>query len=137
MRTRECNNPPSQYGGLICSGDASEKRLCSRLVCPSKPSHSHSKGPIIIDRRNNFHFFHPLVHGKWGTWGVWQPCSETCGEGVQLRVRACNNPTPALGGDTCRGSGTTSRICNLNACPGTPYYKNLLIYRVYISNMNI
>ncbi|XP_039268950.2 hemicentin-1-like [Styela clava] len=91
MRLRECSNPTPQYGGLPCSGDGFEKRLCRKTPCG--------------------------VDGGWSKWSAWLPCSATCDEGVSVRNRACNNPAPTTGGRKCEGSDTMSRICNLKNCP--------------------
>ena len=32
-RTRECNNPAPQFGGLDCEGDLTECQLCSMEFC--------------------------------------------------------------------------------------------------------
>ena len=33
------------------------------------------------------------VEGGWGEWGEWEPCSLTCGTGVQGSSRLCDSPT--------------------------------------------
>ncbi|NWQ77372.1 HMCN1 protein, partial [Columbina picui] len=57
------------------------------------------------------------VHGGFSGWLEWQPCSVTCGQGVQERVRQCNNPVPANGGRSCEGPGTDVRSCHNKPCP--------------------
>lgn len=32
------------------------------------------------------------VHGRWSSWGPYNPCSRSCGGGVVTRRRWCNNP---------------------------------------------
>ncbi|XP_053391486.1 thrombospondin-1-like [Mercenaria mercenaria] len=35
-RARTCTNPAPQYGGLNCSGDSTEFKLCRKQLCPGK-----------------------------------------------------------------------------------------------------
>jgi len=53
------------------------------------------------------------VNGGFGSWTKFGECSETCGEGSQLRTRMCNKPRPAHGGKTCSGSIVNRRSCKL------------------------
>ncbi|XP_029819877.1 hemicentin-1, partial [Manacus vitellinus] len=57
------------------------------------------------------------VHGGFSPWLEWRACSVTCGQGVQERVRQCNNPLPANGGRTCEGPVTDARSCHSRPCP--------------------
>lgn len=59
------------------------------------------------------------VDGRWGKWGLFSTCSRTCGGGVQLSKRECNNPVPSNGGKYCQGVRVKYRSCNLNSCPDT------------------
>lgn len=56
--------------------------------------------------------------GNWGPWLPWSPCSETCGKGMQSRIRLCNNPPPAFDGPQCEGSDTQTQVCKERPCPG-------------------
>ncbi|XP_037536631.1 hemicentin-2 [Nematolebias whitei] len=58
------------------------------------------------------------INGGYSNWEEWGPCSSTCGQGVQERVRSCNNPQPANGGRTCSGPSVDSRKCQTGLCPG-------------------
>ena len=58
------------------------------------------------------------VDGKWTVWKSWEPCSVTCGGGVQMSGRTCTNPAPAFGGADCEGVSERSRSCNERGCPG-------------------
>ena len=31
-------------------------------------------------------------NGQWGQWGAWSECTRTCGAGISLAERHCNNP---------------------------------------------
>ncbi|XP_054711057.1 A disintegrin and metalloproteinase with thrombospondin motifs 7-like [Uloborus diversus] len=60
---------------------------------------------------------HPeAIDGEWGQWGPWSPCSRTCGAGVTLSQRHCDNPMPAGGGRYCIGERKRYKICNAEAC---------------------
>ncbi len=58
------------------------------------------------------------VHGGWGAWTDWGACSLSCGGGVTLRQRKCNNPEPAYGGRPCVGQDSQLDYCNKEHCPG-------------------
>ncbi|XP_021371495.1 thrombospondin-2-like [Mizuhopecten yessoensis] len=58
-----------------------------------------------------------ILDGGWSQWSSYGGCSATCGEGVQERIRSCNNPTPLNGGFICAGSNIYRRICNERTCP--------------------
>ncbi|KAM4642152.1 hemicentin-1 [Discoglossus pictus] len=57
------------------------------------------------------------VHGGFSDWLPWQSCSVTCGQGIQRRIRVCDNPMPANGGSYCRGSESETRSCQNKPCP--------------------
>ncbi|KAL4660770.1 hemicentin-1-like [Arapaima gigas] len=58
------------------------------------------------------------VPGGYSSWGEWGPCSTTCGQGVQERIRLCNNPVPSNGGLPCMGQSTELKNCHVALCPG-------------------
>uniref|UniRef100_A0A3P9M5Z2 Hemicentin 1 n=1 Tax=Oryzias latipes TaxID=8090 RepID=A0A3P9M5Z2_ORYLA len=89
-RFRTCSNPLPQYGGKPCEGKAVEVIMCSVRPCPA---------------------------GNWGSWLPWGPCSETCGRGMQSRIRLCNNPPPQFDGSQCEGTDTQSKMCLERLCP--------------------
>ncbi|XP_076007425.1 hemicentin-1 [Genypterus blacodes] len=90
-RVRTCSNPPAQHGGRPCEGKAVEVIMCSVRPCP--------------------------VAGNWGSWLPWSQCSETCGKGMQSRIRLCNNPPPAFDGPQCEGTDTQTQVCKERTCP--------------------
>ncbi|XP_017276034.1 hemicentin-1 isoform X1 [Kryptolebias marmoratus] len=90
-RVRTCSDPPAQHGGRSCEGQAVEVIMCSVRPCP--------------------------VAGNWGSWLPWSPCSETCGKGIQSRVRLCNHPPPAFDGLQCGGTDTQTQVCKERLCP--------------------
>uniref|UniRef100_A0A3Q3ALP3 Hemicentin 1 n=1 Tax=Kryptolebias marmoratus TaxID=37003 RepID=A0A3Q3ALP3_KRYMA len=87
-RVRTCSDPPAQHGGRSCEGQAVEVIMCSVRPCPN-----------------------------WGSWLPWSPCSETCGKGIQSRVRLCNHPPPAFDGLQCGGTDTQTQVCKERLCP--------------------
>ncbi|XP_067662288.1 hemicentin-1-like isoform X1 [Haliotis asinina] len=89
-RSRLCDNPPPQFGGLSCEGPSVDQSPCNVRPCP--------------------------IDGNWGDWDPWSPCTTTCGEGQQTRERKCNNPRPQFGGLPCLGAGTDRQACHTQAC---------------------
>ncbi|VDI32931.1 Hypothetical predicted protein, partial [Mytilus galloprovincialis] len=97
-RSRLCNNPSPNAGGLDCYGVSRENSSCSSNVCP---------GIIRMP-----------MNGNWGKWNGWTRCSKTCGGGRQYRSRICNNPSPNAGGLDCNGVSRENSSCSSNVCPG-------------------
>ncbi|XP_044005743.1 A disintegrin and metalloproteinase with thrombospondin motifs 20-like [Aphidius gifuensis] len=58
------------------------------------------------------------VNGGWSDYGDFGECSRTCGGGIKIRYRYCNNPTPMYGGQYCLGKKKDYEICASNKCPG-------------------
>ncbi|KAA8592798.1 hypothetical protein FQN60_018253 [Etheostoma spectabile] len=58
------------------------------------------------------------INGGYSNWEEWGPCSSTCGQGFQERIRFCTNPEPANGGRSCSGPSIDSRKCQAGLCPG-------------------
>ncbi|TRY98270.1 hypothetical protein DNTS_000614 [Danionella cerebrum] len=77
-------------------------KLCYRGICTEKQNTTKEK-----------------IDGRWGRWDVYGPCSRTCGGGVQLAKRGCNNPIPENGGKYCQGLRVKHRSCNLDPCRDT------------------
>ena len=75
---------------------------------------------LILSYRKNLYFI-DLVDGNWGHWEHWSTCSVTCGGGSRHRIRACDNPLPANGGESCSGEmHQTDTHCNAFNCPSGP-----------------
>ncbi|XP_060137056.1 SCO-spondin-like [Zootoca vivipara] len=58
------------------------------------------------------------VHGAWTPWSPWSDCPLTCGQGTQIRTRACVNPPPRNQGLPCAGPETQAQNCSIPPCPG-------------------
>ncbi|KDR11853.1 A disintegrin and metalloproteinase with thrombospondin motifs 7 [Zootermopsis nevadensis] len=56
------------------------------------------------------------VNGQWGEWLSWSECSRTCGGGVSVSERQCDNPRPANHGRYCLGKRRRYKICNTEPC---------------------
>ena len=54
------------------------------------------------------------VNGGWGDWGTFSECSRSCGGGVQIATRECDNPVPQHRGRYCTGERKKVKICNLD-----------------------
>ncbi|XP_052793992.1 SCO-spondin-like [Mya arenaria] len=92
-RVRQCDNPPPQFGGLLCDGPDFEEIKCETEVpCP--------------------------INGQWSIWSEYQSCSTQCGIGFTQRKRICNNPSPMYGGLECIGAAVEERECDTKViCP--------------------
>lgn len=99
-RTRFCNSPPPQYGGMDCSiiGPAQETRVCFIKLCP--------------------------VDGNYSNWSSFGSCSKSCGVGEKSRTRKCDNPVPVGEGRNCSHIGPPIDIqpCNTQPCPRSGGY---------------
>ncbi|CAH1773733.1 unnamed protein product [Owenia fusiformis] len=91
-RSRNCDSPAPQHGGLACPGEDFETTdECNTENCP--------------------------IDGNWGGYGPWSDCTVTCGGGKKWRTRTCDDPAPAYGGADCTGSSNNTRNCNTQGCP--------------------
>ena len=60
-----------------------------------------------------------LVDGNFGNWTKSSPCSVTCGQGVEIWTRQCDNPPGKYGGNcSSRGAAQENRRCEMDPCPG-------------------
>ena len=73
-----------------------------------------------------FYFLSPLVNGGYSKWSVSVLCNVSCGEGVEVWQRSCDNPEPKYGGHNCSklGDSVEKRKCKGKPCPS----KNKTIY---------
>lgn len=95
-RSRNCTNPPPGPGGQNCSrlGPPEETVFCNTEICP--------------------------IDGGYGEWSPFTICTKTCGGGLRVRSRNCDNPYPQHRGKNCSRFGEAREIviCNKEKCPG-------------------
>ncbi|XP_045179924.2 coadhesin-like [Mercenaria mercenaria] len=89
VRFRSCDSPAPQDGGAACSGKHDQVRVCPLVHCP--------------------------IDGGWGNYTANQ-CTVTCGVGVLVSTRKCDNPPPQYGGAQCTGSATKFEKCANQLC---------------------
>ena len=58
---------------------------------------------------------------------MWSDCSASCGTGRRTRIRGCNSPAPAHGGDLCNGPDTEIAECFKRDCPSMNLYSSTLL----------
>ncbi|KAK0181581.1 hypothetical protein PV327_003854 [Microctonus hyperodae] len=64
------------------------------------------------------------VNGEWGEWGTSGECSRTCGGGIKVTERECDNPKPSNGGKYCLGERRKIEVCNHEPCdPMKPTFR--------------
>ena len=65
-----------------------------------------------------FNFFFSEIDGGYTPWSEWSSCSDTCGNGVQIRSRSCTAPPQRQGGKDCSRFGAFEEIktCNVKSC---------------------
>ncbi|KAG7237036.1 hypothetical protein INR49_032882 [Caranx melampygus] len=108
---------------LWCTGKARGQLVCQTRHFPWADGTSCGNGKVCYrgacSEKNAT--MHIKVDGKWGKWGAFGECSRSCGGGVQLAKRHCDNPVPENGGKYCYGLRIKYRSCNLNPCPDTAF----------------
>ncbi|XP_071430224.1 A disintegrin and metalloproteinase with thrombospondin motifs 13 isoform X2 [Pithys albifrons albifrons] len=104
---------------LSCHVQPADKSSCTRLLVPLLDGTECginkwcSKGQCSsLEELNPM----AVVHGQWSAWSPFSPCSRSCGGGVVVRQRLCNNPRPAFGGQECHGASIQAEMCNTQAC---------------------
>ena len=60
-----------------------------------------------------------LVTCNCGNWTKFSPCSVTCGQGVEIWTRKCDNPAGRFGGNCSKQNvDRETRLCNIKICSG-------------------
>ncbi|KRG01112.1 A disintegrin and metalloproteinase with thrombospondin motifs 20 [Drosophila mojavensis] len=123
---------------LFCNANTHPNGLCRSSNLPwadGTPCNSNSKNGFWCQKgkcvpRSGTGL--RVVHGGWGPWDAFTPCSLSCGGGVQHSRRECNNPAPQNGGKYCVGSRKKYRSCNTHNCPpGTVEPREQQCYDMY------
>nr|XP_060643755.1 A disintegrin and metalloproteinase with thrombospondin motifs 15 isoform X1 [Anolis sagrei ordinatus]XP_060643756.1 A disintegrin and metalloproteinase with thrombospondin motifs 15 isoform X2 [Anolis sagrei ordinatus] len=103
---------------LWCTGKARGHIMCQTRHFPWADGTSCGEGKfclkgICVERHNISKY---RVDGNWGKWAPYGQCSRTCGGGVQLAKRECNDPSPTNEGKYCEGIRVKYRSCGLDPC---------------------
>ncbi|XP_013413726.1 A disintegrin and metalloproteinase with thrombospondin motifs 18-like [Lingula anatina] len=109
---------------------------CSRLVCtdPTREGYCTAGGAprmdgTACDQNRKWCIMGkcvdttgPTVDGGWSAWDAqWSACSRSCGGGVRMKRRYCNNPKPGPGGQNCIGDSFVAEMCNPQVCATSQY----------------
>lgn len=72
------------------------------------------------------------VDGNYSNWTKASPCSVTCGKGVELWIRHCDNPPGKYGGNCDKkGLAQENRSCEVKPCPSKLYNVSSFFNRIY------
>ncbi|CAJ0945104.1 unnamed protein product, partial [Mesorhabditis belari] len=128
IRTRECINGPG------CDGEMENKQHCNTEQCPIWSEWTDWTlcpkrcGEEAARIRNRACYYKGVMFSgcegpaqdqspcpvtqcpKWREWGDWSECSQTCGQGTQIRTRTCD-------GNGCEGPTKEMRFCQISVCP--------------------
>ena len=89
-RSRTCDtNARSDISGS-CPGESAESEKCNAFPC---------------------------AQGVLSRWSEWGPCSTSCNQGWQVRIRNCINPYTGNEDGSCKEPLTETLSCNLGVCP--------------------
>lgn len=139
-RTRICDSPAAEYGGVPCLGSNFETKEVFTPVNGgwgewsqwlTVPENSTMKRTRNCDKpypayggKNCEGSSEEIVivivevvqpvNGNWGPWSTWTTFTKTDKIETFTRSRACDNPTPNFGGSDCEGPSTESRTVNLS-----------------------
>ncbi|XP_022073679.2 A disintegrin and metalloproteinase with thrombospondin motifs 13 [Acanthochromis polyacanthus] len=107
---------------LSCHVNPDDNSSCKRLLVPlldgteCAPNQWCLKGRCVSPHDLSSPV---VVHGSWSSWSEFSSCSRTCGGGVTLRTRQCNNPRPVFGGNACGGPDIEAELCHQQPCERT------------------
>ncbi|XP_075041887.1 A disintegrin and metalloproteinase with thrombospondin motifs 13 isoform X2 [Mixophyes fleayi] len=107
---------------LSCHVSRQDRSTCSRLFVPLLDGTECGGNKWCHKGRcSSLEELSPVsvVHGVWSRWSSYSACSRSCGGGVLVRTRQCNNPRPAFGGRSCAGADLQAEMCNVQACATT------------------
>uniref|UniRef100_A0A8B9CY54 ADAM metallopeptidase with thrombospondin type 1 motif 13 n=1 Tax=Anser brachyrhynchus TaxID=132585 RepID=A0A8B9CY54_9AVES len=109
---------------LSCHVQPGDKSSCTRLLVPLLDGTECGINKWCFKGRcSSLEELNPMavVHGQWSSWSPFSSCSRSCGGGVVIRQRFCNNPRPAFGGQECQGSSIQMEMCNTQVMQVTPW----------------
>ncbi|XP_039268979.2 A disintegrin and metalloproteinase with thrombospondin motifs adt-1-like isoform X2 [Styela clava] len=90
-------------------GQRTRTRTCQRQNMETKCVHTETD-PHCNDIRC------PTRRATWGSWSYWSKCTKTCGRGLKIRKRVCNNM--AMSSSRCPGRMEQVFSCeSSNPCP--------------------
>uniref|UniRef100_A0A8C4YZV4 ADAM metallopeptidase with thrombospondin type 1 motif 5 n=1 Tax=Gadus morhua TaxID=8049 RepID=A0A8C4YZV4_GADMO len=106
---------------LWCAVTRQGQMVCLTKKLPAVEGTPCGKGRICLQGKcadkTRKRLYSASNHGSWSSWGEWGTCSRSCGGGVQLAQRLCNNPPPRNHGRYCTGKRTVHRSCSGTPCP--------------------
>ena len=101
----------SQCSATCSTGTRTRSRYCRKKVNPFHLGNcSGVTGPVQVE--SNICEIQPCA--AWSSWSSWDTCSQSCGGGMQHRVRTCKSLTIEM---TCQGENSQAVNCNTNPCP--------------------
>ena len=125
--TRQCTNPAPRCGGANCTGLSEYEKQCNTQCCPGTKSSVCTLIFYIII------LLYYIVDGGWGNWTITTECTRTCGGGILVMGRSCDNPTPYCRGKRCTGASRMRLTCNTQCCRGKNTAIHTTLYQYPIS----
>uniref|UniRef100_A0A8C9YCU5 SCO-spondin n=1 Tax=Sander lucioperca TaxID=283035 RepID=A0A8C9YCU5_SANLU len=106
--------------GANCHFEEVQHKNCNPGPCPPLCLHDNQ------ELRVGDTWLQGELDGGWTPWSVWSDCSVTCGQGAQVRTRACINPPPRNNGTHCSGPDRETQDCHTppcldDLCPWSPW----------------
>lgn len=101
----------SQCSATCSQGYQTRSRYCRRRLSPFHLGNCTGiKRPIQVE--TNICEVQPCA--EWSSWSTWETCSQTCGGGIQQRVRNCKSLIIDM---DCQGENSQTVSCNTDPCP--------------------
>ncbi|XP_067671402.1 A disintegrin and metalloproteinase with thrombospondin motifs 3-like isoform X2 [Haliotis asinina] len=101
---------------MLWCGDYRRPHLCRTKRGPPAPGTPCGRDKQCLNGRCEYVGNQSPVHGRWGYWSSWTPCSAECGVGLRYRSRTCDNPRPKYGGRDCEGGKDEMGTCLNEKC---------------------